>query len=261
MPLKNVSDLCGAKTRKGTLCENPAMPNGRCRMHSGKAKAGIEHPNFKTGRFSKHLPTGIAELYENSLSDRDLTEHRESIALVDALLADRLDKLYRGESVDFWKVLRSLHSNYMKDFQLFTFLSGDYDFSSSTADDEDFPSYIEERSTKEKNISGDQDKELDLEELTRIRLRMNRTLKEMSAVIERGFTTYFVFENVAPFLESRRRITESENRRLEKLGSMIPAEKAFLMVARLADIVNQYVTEPEQRRQISRQLAQTVTTG
>ena len=26
---------CGAKTRKGTLCEGPAMPNGRCRMHGG----------------------------------------------------------------------------------------------------------------------------------------------------------------------------------------------------------------------------------
>jgi hypothetical protein len=26
---------CGAKTRRGTPCVAPAMPNGRCRMHGG----------------------------------------------------------------------------------------------------------------------------------------------------------------------------------------------------------------------------------
>jgi uncharacterized protein YjcR len=28
---------CGANTRKGTSCQSPAMPNGRCRMHGGKS--------------------------------------------------------------------------------------------------------------------------------------------------------------------------------------------------------------------------------
>ena len=27
---------CGAKTRRGTPCQSPAMANGRCRMHGGK---------------------------------------------------------------------------------------------------------------------------------------------------------------------------------------------------------------------------------
>jgi hypothetical protein len=31
------SPRCGAKTRKGTPCQSPAMPNGRCRMHGGTA--------------------------------------------------------------------------------------------------------------------------------------------------------------------------------------------------------------------------------
>jgi len=29
---------CGAKTRKGTPCQAPAMQNGRCRMHGGTSK-------------------------------------------------------------------------------------------------------------------------------------------------------------------------------------------------------------------------------
>ena len=28
---------CGAKTRKATQCQGPAMENGRCRMHGGKS--------------------------------------------------------------------------------------------------------------------------------------------------------------------------------------------------------------------------------
>jgi hypothetical protein len=28
---------CGARTRRGTACQSPAMPNGRCRMHGGKS--------------------------------------------------------------------------------------------------------------------------------------------------------------------------------------------------------------------------------
>ena len=28
---------CLAKTRRGTACQSPAMPNGRCRIHGGKS--------------------------------------------------------------------------------------------------------------------------------------------------------------------------------------------------------------------------------
>jgi hypothetical protein len=31
----NLSARCGAKTRRGSECHSPAMPNGRCRMHGG----------------------------------------------------------------------------------------------------------------------------------------------------------------------------------------------------------------------------------
>ena len=35
--LQNKPMHCGAKTRAGTPCATPAMPNGRCRMHGGKS--------------------------------------------------------------------------------------------------------------------------------------------------------------------------------------------------------------------------------
>jgi hypothetical protein len=51
---------CGAKTRRGTLCQCPAMANGRCRLHGGlstgpKTAEGIERIRravTKHGRYS-----------------------------------------------------------------------------------------------------------------------------------------------------------------------------------------------------------------
>jgi hypothetical protein len=31
----HLSRRCGARTRRGSQCRSPAMPNGRCRMHGG----------------------------------------------------------------------------------------------------------------------------------------------------------------------------------------------------------------------------------
>ena len=55
--IKDVKIKCRAKTRKNTLCNSPAMPNGRCRMHGGKSTGAktpeglenIKKANFKNG--------------------------------------------------------------------------------------------------------------------------------------------------------------------------------------------------------------------
>jgi hypothetical protein len=44
---------CGAKTRRGTPCQCPAMRNGRCRLHGGKAGAPKGNKNnLKHGRYT-----------------------------------------------------------------------------------------------------------------------------------------------------------------------------------------------------------------
>ncbi len=51
---------CGAKTRRGTSCQCPAMPNGRCRLHGGLSTGpttaeGIERVRLavtKHGRYT-----------------------------------------------------------------------------------------------------------------------------------------------------------------------------------------------------------------
>ncbi len=36
-PTQKPRQRCGARTRKGTPCQAPAMPNGRCKLHGGKS--------------------------------------------------------------------------------------------------------------------------------------------------------------------------------------------------------------------------------
>jgi hypothetical protein len=52
---------CGAKTRRGTACQCPAMANGRCRIHGGlstgpRTAAGLERSRrarWKHGAYSR----------------------------------------------------------------------------------------------------------------------------------------------------------------------------------------------------------------
>jgi hypothetical protein len=44
---------CGAKTRKGHLCTQPAMPNGRCRLHGGKSTGPRTREGLERMRQSK----------------------------------------------------------------------------------------------------------------------------------------------------------------------------------------------------------------
>jgi hypothetical protein len=89
---------CGARTRKGTKCLQPAMPNGRCRLHGGLTPRGLSSANFRTGKYSKDLPANIVERYHEFLSDEEYTELRNEQALVGAFLAKKLQNLDTGDS-------------------------------------------------------------------------------------------------------------------------------------------------------------------
>ena len=59
----HLSPRCGAKTRKATSCQSPAMPNGRCRMHGGKC-AGAPKGNRYALKHGRYTAEAIAERRE-----------------------------------------------------------------------------------------------------------------------------------------------------------------------------------------------------
>ena len=60
---------CGARTRRQTSCQGPAMKNGRCRLHGGlstgpRTPAGLERSRrarWKHGAYSREVRLLLAE--------------------------------------------------------------------------------------------------------------------------------------------------------------------------------------------------------
>ena len=55
----HLSRRCGARTRKGSPCQAPAMPNGRCRMHGGKSR-GAPKGNRNALKHGRYTADAIA---------------------------------------------------------------------------------------------------------------------------------------------------------------------------------------------------------
>lgn len=69
---------CLARTRRGTACQSPAMPNGRCRIHGGKSP-GAPKGNRNALKTGLHTAEAIAVRREVSTlirNSRELLKHR-----------------------------------------------------------------------------------------------------------------------------------------------------------------------------------------
>ena len=61
----HLSRRCGARTRRGSRCRSPAMPNGRCRLHGG---------------MSPGAPKGNRNAYKHGLYTAEAIECRREIS-------------------------------------------------------------------------------------------------------------------------------------------------------------------------------------
>jgi acyl-CoA thioesterase FadM len=107
---------CTAKSKRtGQQCKRAATPGKQvCRSHGGKTPSGIASPHFKTGRYSKVIPTHLTAQYEAAQQDPDLLGIKEDIALQDALLRGALDAMSRGEAGELWEKLDETWKEYRK---------------------------------------------------------------------------------------------------------------------------------------------------
>lgn len=97
---------CKAQNRKHEQCGRHAVPGREvCVMHGGKSPRGIAASRFKTGRYSKDLPTRLAGRYQEALEDPDLLKLRDEIAILEARSSELIGNLHSGESGHLWQIL------------------------------------------------------------------------------------------------------------------------------------------------------------
>lgn len=184
---------CGAKTRTGGICKQPALQNGRCHYHGGKSLAGIASGTYRTGRYSKVLPARLAGRYEEARQDAALLELRDEIGLVDSRLSDLLGRVDTGESGAIWRALKAAH--------------------------------------------------LDLLKARNDPIKAAIALNAMGELITRGHADYAAWNEIAAVLEQRRRLVESERKRLIELQQTITTNQAMVLVTALLSSIKEHVTD------------------
>jgi hypothetical protein len=106
---------CTAKSkRSGERCKGPAIYGSRtqkCRMHGGGASIGIADPSFKHGRYSRYLPADMTRLYAEALSNPELLEMLDHIALLEARIQHILADNAAGDPVPNWQEVKDLFNS------------------------------------------------------------------------------------------------------------------------------------------------------
>jgi hypothetical protein len=101
---------CKAKSKQsGERCKRHATPGKEvCVIHGGRSKAGINAPNFKHGRYSKAMPAGLLEKYQDAQNDEQLLDQRASIQVIDAMIATILPNIDSGDNGKAWQAMKKL---------------------------------------------------------------------------------------------------------------------------------------------------------
>lgn len=209
---------CGAKTRAGSPCPNPAMENGRCRMHGGKSLSGIASPTFVHGRSvrSHTLPARLVERYEASVNDPDLLSLRHSIALADARTQDLLDRVDSGESGETWNALKK--------------------------------TWEECEENRHKADSGDVEARRDFWQ----------AYEMIGVLISEGQSDYAAWRETLAVDEHRRRLADSERARVKDLKAMITAEKAMNLIGAVIGVVKTHVRDRTTLQRIAQDISRLV---
>ena len=83
-------------------------------------------------------------------------------------------------------------------------------------------------------------------------------LAELEDLVDRGLADYAAWSEIRSLIEQRRRLVESERKRLVELQQMITTEQAMTLLAAVADTVRTHVTDRDALAAISADLGRLV---
>lgn len=195
--------------KTGKSCNARAVA-GRpyCVFHGGKSPNGIASPAFKSGKYSKYIPPRLMERYQQSLTDTEILSLRDSLALVEARIADLLNRTDTGEAGVVWRALSGAFGEL-------------------------------KRAMKAQDAQA-----------------INLALGQLQAAINRGSSDYAAWDEVIKLIDVRRRLSESERKRLVDMNLVIGAEQATALVAAIVQSIRRRVSDRTELRLISGDIQQ-----
>jgi hypothetical protein len=192
------------KTKSDEQCGQPAAQGYQvCRFHGANSVKGMDHPNFKHGRHSKHLPTKLLAKYEEALADEELISLRDDVALVDSFISDALESINFDNCQAAWDGLELLYKQFW---------------------------------------NGSNEDKLE-------------AAREAFNIVKDGVEEWRKVGRIFPYIEQKRKLAESEMKRLKDLQLMIDAKQANTLIAALLESVNSNVSDRDARVRIANDIA------
>lgn len=213
--------------RSGERCKKDAMIGREvCHIHGGKTPKGMDSPHWKTGRYSTDLPSRLLERYGASINDPELLNQEAEIALIDARIADILQRVDTGESGNIYKKMRQ-----------------QYDI------------FVNARQTASR-LGDDQSSE---------RARQNaiaaEAVNEWGRLVHRGQGDYAAWEEVRVLVEQRRKLIESHRKGLLDAKQMMLLKDVIQLMLYVGGLVRENVSNKDERLRISEGIRRVLSNG
>jgi hypothetical protein len=214
VPLPNITQCNATAKSTGKQCENPAVDgSSKCRVHGGKTPRGADSPNFKHGRYSKHMPEALLSAYKDAQTDPELLSVRQDIALTDAIISSLLPNLDTGESGKAWSDMAKIVMKAQKAYH-----------------DESMGNMFE-------------------------------AFHDMEAIIEKRLNHFAAQREISAQIDQRRKLVETEQKISLQGERAISAEQLVTLMSAVLSVINNVITDKQQRYAIASQIDQLIGSG
>jgi len=202
---------------KGRQCLGLAVVSkglDKCRRCGGSSLRGIEHPNFKTGKYSKVVPKGLGEFYNLIKVDPDIISMGERIKLLEARIFQIMNKMDEGGSFEVFKQLKSEMTG------------------------------LKTTNNRIRRLAQDDPKRTELQS------KAGEHLTQIDNLISRGLGDWAMWKEVQSVLELIRKMSDTEQRRIKNAETTLSAEAAWIDYYNLMLAVRLNVPDRKMRQAI-----------
>lgn len=184
-------------------------------MHGGLTPKGIASPHWKTGRYSRYMPTGLRDRYEAEANDPELLALGDEIALVRSRLSALLEKIESApDSGVTWKALRKTLRQ----------------FEAAQRSASNLPEGTE-RTRRMKDVA--------------------QIFDQLRAAINRGVAEWAAWREIITLTDQVRKLTESEQKRRIAGEHILQMHDVMALFDYTVNLINDIVSDPKEKSRLS----------
>lgn len=242
MPFMSLKDApkCSANKKKkngGGKCSNPAMVNGKCRMHGGKTPKGLASPNLKTGAYSSYLPKNFFTRAQDFKADPALIELGEAVSVQKVRITELFQELGTREPVEVWRRLAKRYQDWQLEEKELEDAQKAYDMN-----------FFENPAAQERAKA----------RLEQKKERAAELHQEFAALLIDGCAAEekaeIVWKKIEAAQERLRKLDETESKRLKDSGEYVSKEGFQIYNLLVQQIIIENVSDSTVRKAISEKL-------